>query len=244
MVNGKGPYLFLIDTGASGAGRIDASLVKELSLPVVGEVQGGDGSGRAAVSMPLIGVEKIDVGGVVMENLQLPSRDYNQRPGLPHVYGILGFGFFSQGIVTLDYVHRVLHIDRKGSLPAPDGKTVLSYEGDHIATFDLQVGDRIIKARLDSGNAAARFILPADVASALPNAGEPMPVGKARTVSGDIDIMLVQLTVPIRIGQFEFKDERVIYPGPGPFANVGSKLLSEFSITLDQANHRVKFERP
>ncbi|HET9952194.1 MAG TPA: serine hydrolase, partial [Candidatus Eisenbacteria bacterium] len=44
MVNGKGPYRFAIDTGGSGAARVDSAFAAALGLPVVGEVWGGDPS--------------------------------------------------------------------------------------------------------------------------------------------------------------------------------------------------------
>ncbi|HEY7546176.1 MAG TPA: pepsin/retropepsin-like aspartic protease family protein, partial [Blastocatellia bacterium] len=59
MVNGKGPFLFAIDTGASGAGRVDASLVEKLALPLTGEVRGSDGSGANARSMKLVQVDSL-----------------------------------------------------------------------------------------------------------------------------------------------------------------------------------------
>ncbi len=36
FVNGRGPFLFGFDTGASGMGRADSSLAAALSLPKVG----------------------------------------------------------------------------------------------------------------------------------------------------------------------------------------------------------------
>jgi hypothetical protein len=37
MVNGKGPFLFLIDTGGQGQARADVSLVQRLGLSTVGQ---------------------------------------------------------------------------------------------------------------------------------------------------------------------------------------------------------------
>ena len=194
--------------------------------------------------MPIVHIEKLAVGGLVFENLEVASRDYNLRPGLPHVSGILGLGLFEKGTLTLDYFNRLVRIDRNDALPTPDGKTIFAYEPGRAIVIDLQVGDQTVKTIVDSGNAAGRFILPAEVVAKLPKIGAPVAVGKVRTVSGEIDVMQVKLGVPIRLGQFEFKDEEVVFPGPGPRANLGSKLLAEFRLTLDQANRRIKFERP
>lgn len=45
FVNGKGPFLFAIDTGGQGQARADVSLVGTLGLKKVDEVLAGDGSG-------------------------------------------------------------------------------------------------------------------------------------------------------------------------------------------------------
>ena len=39
-VNGEGPFRFLLDTGAMGAGRVDASLAQRLRLETTGEPSG------------------------------------------------------------------------------------------------------------------------------------------------------------------------------------------------------------
>ena len=49
MVDGKGPFLFAIDTGAAGTARIDAALAAKLGLAQVGEARGGGGRGRDRV---------------------------------------------------------------------------------------------------------------------------------------------------------------------------------------------------
>src|SRR5882724_1233224 len=47
-VNGKGPFLFAIDTGAEGGPRLDSSLVEKLGLKPSGQIREGDPSGRNA----------------------------------------------------------------------------------------------------------------------------------------------------------------------------------------------------
>src|SRR3954453_3570993 len=50
IVNGQGPFLFLIDTGAGGLARADTSLVGRLSLPRAGSAPRNDGSAAAAAA--------------------------------------------------------------------------------------------------------------------------------------------------------------------------------------------------
>ncbi len=88
MVNGQGPFLFAIDTGAQGMARIDSSLAEKLKLSPVGQVQGSDGSGRNVRSMDVFMLDSISLGGVQFKEVRAPSRNYNTSPNMPKVDGI------------------------------------------------------------------------------------------------------------------------------------------------------------
>jgi hypothetical protein len=53
MVNGRGPFLFAIDTGATDDARIDSSLIEKLGLRVSGTDMVGDGSSAANSLKPM-----------------------------------------------------------------------------------------------------------------------------------------------------------------------------------------------
>ena len=78
MVNGKGPFLFAIDTGGQGDARADESLVKTLGLKKVGEVQAGDSSGKT-IPLDMVGIDSIKIGELEFKNLEALSRGYNSR---------------------------------------------------------------------------------------------------------------------------------------------------------------------
>ncbi len=242
-VNGKGPFLFAIDTGAGGAGRIDSSLVEKLSLPEVGEARGSDGSGANALTMKVIQVDSLSVGGLEFHNLHLPSRNYNTSPNLPHIDGILGFNLFADYLLTLDYAAKRVRIEQ-GQLPAPDGAEVLSFESQNgIPVVELQVGETKLRTHIDSGNTVGAFMLPASLAEKLDFVSPPVTVGKARTVSSEIEIKRGQLKGSIWLGRFEFRDPSVSYPAVSQDGNMGSPALQDFSLTFDQKNHRVKLAK-
>ena len=242
MVNGKGPFLFAIDTGASGQGRIDSSLVEKLALPQVGEARGSDGSGNNAQSMKVVQVETLTLGNLEFKNLNMPSRDYNLSPSLPHIDGILGFNLFADYLLTLDYAAKRVRVE-KGQLPETDGKEILSFENNRVPTVELQVGDAKLKAHIDSGNTAGAFMLPASLAEKLSFASPPITVGKARTVSSEIEIKEGRLKGSIRLGRFEFPEPTVSYPAVSENGNIGSRALQDFALTFDQKNLRVKLIR-
>jgi len=118
MVNSKGPFLFLVDTGAAGVGRIDASREDELKLPQVGEARASDGSGQNIHTIPIYRAETLQVGSYEMTSVDLASRSYN-RPGEMQIDGVLGFGFFANSLLVLDFPNKRVQII-EGSLPPTD----------------------------------------------------------------------------------------------------------------------------
>jgi hypothetical protein len=50
-----------------------------------------------------------------------------------------------------------------------------------------------VKAHIDSGNSVGAFIVPTTVAEKLTFSGDPLTVGKARTVSREMEIKQDQL---------------------------------------------------
>jgi hypothetical protein len=242
-VNGQGPFLFAIDTGASGMARADISLVEKLTLPEIGEARGSDGSGANTRSMKLVRMASLTIGGLELRDVTAASRDYNTSPRLPHIDGILGFNLFADYLLTLDYTAKRVRIE-KGQLPEANGKEILSYEGARgIPVVELLVGDAKIKAHIDSGNTIGTFVLPAALAEKLSFSSEPVTVGKARTVSSEIEIKEARLKGSIRLGRFEFPEPTITYPAVSDYANIGSRALQDFALTFDQKNLRVKLVR-
>src|SRR5882724_4063643 len=130
MVNGKGPFVFAIDTGGSGKARADSSLVERLSLEKIGEARGGDGSGQNAQSMSIVQFDSLSIGTLEFHNVQAPSRNYNTRPGMEHIDGILGFDLFSDYLLTLDYPGKRVRIE-SGQLPSAGDNGIMNFEIFH-----------------------------------------------------------------------------------------------------------------
>lgn len=242
MVNGKGPFLFAIDTGAQGTLRVDTSLVEKLELKKNGEIRAGDGSGQNLRVLDTVGVDLIKIGDLEFKDLTAITRNYNTSPAATHIDGILGFGLFTDYLLTLDYPGKRVRIE-KGELPAVNGKDILSFDNTReIPVVELQVGEQKIKAHIDSGNMSGGFILPAAVVEKAKLASEPIVVGRARTVSNDIEIKQAKLKDTISLGGFEFPEPIVIFPSFSD-ANIGSGILREFAMTFDQKNKRIKLQR-
>lgn len=242
MVNGKGPFLFAIDTGAGGEARVDVSLMKQLGLKVAGQVETGDGSGQNTRLLDVVSVDSLKIGGLEFRHVRAITRDYNTSPNLPKIDGIIGFNLFAAYLLTLDFPAKRVRVET-GELPLANQEDILNFEAPNgIPVVDLQVGGRKIKAHIDSGNLVNGFILPAAVVEKSNLTGRPIVVGRARTVSSDIEIKEVRLKDLIRLGKFDFPEQTVSFPALS-VANLGAAMMQNFAFTFDQKNKRVRLEK-
>jgi Aspartyl protease len=243
LINGQGPFIFGFDTGAQADPRIDASLAEKFALKSTGQVQATDPSRRNFQTSQTYKLESLSIGNLRLTDVTVISREFKNSPRPLKVDGILGLNAFAGYLVTLDFPARKLRLE-KGELLKSDGADVLDYKNEAgIATVDLAVGDKKIKARLDTGNGIGAFVFPTDFAEKFTFAGEPRVIGRARSATGDMEIKQVQIKDVIKLGRHEFPDATIVYPALGDIANVGFKTLDQFVITFDQHNGRVRLTR-
>ena len=243
MVNGQGPFLFGIDTGAQGGPRIDSSLVEKLGLKSTGQIREGDPSGRSPQTADTVKLDSVAIGNLRFPNVTAFSRNFKNSPRPLKVDGILGLSLFSEYLVTLDFPAKRLRIER-GELPKSDGANIVDYKSEGgIPLVELSVGSAKIKAHLDSGNMIGAFVFPTSFVEKLTQASEPVVVGKARSASGEMEIKQVQIKEMVRLGRHEFSDATITFPALGDIANVGAKILSQFAVTFDQQRQRVRLTR-
>jgi predicted aspartyl protease len=243
MVNGQGPFIFAIDTGAEGSARVDSSLMERLKLKAIGQRQAGDGSGRNVRTLDVVQLDSISFGGVQFKDVRAVTRDYNASSSLPRIDGILGFNLFADYLLTLDFPAQRVRLER-GALPQANGVEIISFDSERgIPVVELRVGNHKINAHIDSGNTAGGFILPTSLAEKLTFANAPVSLGKARTVSNEVEVKEVRLKENINLGRSEFKEPTIIFPALSDDANIGMQVLREFALTFDQKNKRLRLER-
>lgn len=112
-INGKGPYKFVLDTGATFT-CIDTKLVEELKLPDwkgqfgVAVITPGEGNVR------LVNVDSLEVGEAKATKLQACTIDLQQmqKQGL-NVKGLVGLNFLKSYRMSIDFEKRVLKLEKK-----------------------------------------------------------------------------------------------------------------------------------
>jgi hypothetical protein len=245
MVNGKGPFLFTIDTGAQGQARADQTLGARLGLQPAGKALAGDGSGMNAKEVNLVQLDSLAIGGVQFHNVEAIMRDYNRMspPDAPHIDGILGFNLFADYLLTLDYVGKRVRLEQ-GELPKADGKEILDFQSENgMPIVELQVGTLKVNAHIDSGNMRSELTLPTALIDKLTLASTPKVVGRARTTSNEFEIKEALLKDSLHLGGYEIAGPTITFADIFKDANIGSRLLQKFTLTFDQKNHRVRLIR-
>jgi predicted aspartyl protease len=103
LVNGKGPYAFALDTGASGSG-VSPALASELGLADRGKLSVMGGAGMiggsiSSIDTLQIGETRIAAVAVVVADFFAPL---SEAVGLP-IAGVIGHNVLKQFRVTIDY---------------------------------------------------------------------------------------------------------------------------------------------
>lgn len=241
-LNGQGPFAFTIDTGAGMQADIDTSVAERLKLRPSGTAINGDPSGENDREVNTARIDSIAFGGAEFRNVTAVIRPQRITRDYPDVDGILGFALFTDYLLTLDYPAMQVSLAR-GALPAPNGADILSFEIENrIPVIEVAIGKIKVRAHIDSGNFVAGFILPEEIVEQLQLISEPVTVGRARSVSNQIEIKQAQLRDTIQIGRFDYPQATITFPALSD-TNIGLKILREFALTFDQKNRRLKLER-
>jgi predicted aspartyl protease len=113
MINGRGPYRFVVDTGA------DRSVIADDVALSLGLIKGNEVSVQGVVrtvSTRVVGISDLSFGSITRRNLNLPllSRSYMGADGY------LGLDAVDGSRVTLDFANRALKVARPRTLSAFD----------------------------------------------------------------------------------------------------------------------------
>jgi hypothetical protein len=240
-INGKGPFRMFLDTGAQGS-AIDASLAKELDLPVKGKA-GITSPGGQPMPADLVAIDTVRVGSFERANATAVSFDRLglHGPGAPR--GVFSANAFFEGyLLTLDYSQQQLWI-YTGELPAANGQDVFEYSAtERLPVVPLQVGGKAFRLHLDSG-ASGGFTLPLDAAKDLPLDAAPREVGRGRRVDREVVIYGATLKGTVTLGRFTFDNPGLTFNEGIDVGHVGYAVLKDFAITLDKKNRRIRLDR-
>ena len=238
LLNGRGPYRVLVDTGASPAVAVSPTLARRLGLRrELGYVRLRAANGkwvraaRATLrSVRLGGAEFRDVPAVILD------------AGAPEFDGVIGMGLFSRGVVTFHFPSKRLSL-RPGELDTADPDTLAArfVHGVPLVPVSppLRDGRRVTSVLLDTGSNGG-LVLPAELKDELDvdDSFSGRVVGE--TLGGPRHIELVKVRGKVRLGRYDAADPVVgLAPGRGA---IGTPALLGFDVSIDQRSKRVRLK--
>jgi predicted aspartyl protease len=232
-VNGRGPFRFAVDTGASGWGRADTTLVSALHLKTGMPATTSDGIQKARVAT--VHLDSLELGGVSRKDLEVIARDYDSRMSPDAAFsGIIGREFFADGLLIIDYPERTLSFSRTLSL-SPTGPNVLRYE--RAFRVPVSIGEVRTEGNLDTG-ANVAFVLPKSLFKRVSDA--PLQhAGAGRLTNSRIETMRATVRGPFRIGGVSLSDVPVRVSDRYPELLVGAHALQHFVFMIDQRSRSI-----
>ncbi len=240
----RGPYHFLIDTGASVtlispelAARYVAKNAPPTATPIV-RVKSADGE-TALLSATTL--RRIQLGGARFDNVQALIYDcaaISAHLGI-QIDGILGFPLFRETLLTLDYPHsRVLLQRRSASMLLPG--TPIAFNNERkTPIIPLRLGNETFVALLDSGSDAELSLNPVGLHPEF--AVQPRLGATIATLGGDREQHIGRLSQTLLIGDYPI--DRPIVDLTDELTSLGGGVLKNFTVTFDQEHSRVTFYR-
>jgi hypothetical protein len=244
-VNGKGPYRFILDTGAVTT-VVSDELSRELSLTPPAGVQVASVGGGPAPAIVVI--HDVRIGDAVLADMiaaVMPLGGLLKGENTPR--GVLSAASFPGYLLTYDYPGKHISI-RKGALGSADSKSTFQYTEEQVLpTVPVRIAGHDMQVHLDTGSAFG-LTLPAKFLTDLPLASRPKEAGKVRTGGGEFPVSIARVNGMIELGKYKLDVDEVRFsdarPGPGPAAgNIGYDVLRRFVVTLDSKNRRIRLDQ-
>jgi predicted aspartyl protease len=236
MLNGRGPFRFLIDTGTGGEAFITDELADQLNLPTIGHARLGDPSGLGQRRADIVQIQSLSVAGVEFSGVKAIRHSLNGED--LSCQGLLGFTIFKNYLLTIDYPNRRMVLG-SGALVADGGRSVLAFRmPDGVPIALMRIGGLRVDAQFDSGGTG--LSLPAQIAARLKFSSDPVPFGNGQSLSTRFQIKAGKLRSDVHLGQYKFAQPFVEINPAFPMVNFGSCPMRNFAITFDQANLLVR----
>jgi hypothetical protein len=252
MIQGRGPFHFILDTGADAA--VSDTTARALGLVIKNTGDQDEGVGESRVQTGQATLAELAIGPVVLRDVGvevLPLGDSTQVFGAAPVDGIIGLPIFAKFVVKHDFVHHTLTFTPPGATPPPG----------IVVPFDLPAQIPVIDAELDG--VAGRFGVDTGARSALllyrPFAESHQLAEKYGAhfegvtgwgVGGPVRSLLARAH-ELRIGPLQLHEPvvRISLQKAGATTSsamaglIGPDVLAQFDVTFDYPHHRMVLDR-
>ncbi|HZW96087.1 MAG TPA: aspartyl protease family protein [Candidatus Eremiobacteraceae bacterium] len=254
QLNGRGPFHFILDTGAGDFAIVD-DVAQRLGLQVEDAGQ-ENGVGEKKVRIGRTQIAKVQLGDLRFEDLKatvLPNGDSGNVFGKKPVDGIVGLDLFQQVVVSHDYIHMVL------TFTLPDK---FNYRGPGVIVhFDRPRQIPVVDAELDG--VRGKFGIDTGARSSLLAYGPFVDQNKLKEkydaklegvtgwgIGGPVRSLLARAK-ELRIGEVVVRDLVIrlsiqkagLTTSSAMAGLIGPDVLSQFDLTVDYSHDRLIFEK-
>ncbi|HEY4147236.1 aspartyl protease family protein [Pinirhizobacter sp.] len=232
-VNGRGPYRFAVDTGASGMGRLDASMLATLGLHPSDRAATSDAV--KTVEVETTHLDSLSLGSLERKDLDVITRDYKkQATGDAAFDGILGRAFFSDGLLVIDYGRRQITFSTASRL-SRDDSDALSYE--RAFRVPVRINGKLFEANIDTG-ANVSMVVPSHMWSGISSA----PLERSGT--GQLSNTKIETSQGVVAGSVELsavvlKDVDAKVSDRFPEILIGAHLMASSILAIDQRSNTI-----
>jgi hypothetical protein len=254
MINDKGPYNFLFDTGTDPS-TINKQTAEKIGLQLDTIKREGVGYGENPIIAYLCYFPKMALGNISQDSLisvALNLSIFETKFSIP-VVGVLGYSFLYNKRFTIDYPKRkIIFYERE--LPTPKNilvkqQLILNDTESTPAVEGVSVGGYLLKLIFDTGSSLSLNL--SQTADSLYNFSKSMTQLKADTLEGygGKAISYSGVLKNFEWGKIKLEEVKIsIDPNKKsdayrPVGSIGNELLQNYRVTFDYIDKIVIIEK-
>ncbi len=237
-IDGKGPFRFILDTGASVT-VIDRKLADRLALPEVGETEIGSPLGGTVTAKEL-SLPDVNMAGLGLGNLRALAFDlFGEMGGDDMPVGVLASNAFTGHSLIFDFPRAEIRVSAD-LLPPADGREVFDFcSPDGKPSLTVDVAGNKFCVHLDTGS-PGDLTLPLSAAEMLSLESEPVVMGNVRLIGKEMSILGASLVGDLQVGTMLMPNPEIGFLEGAPVGNLGQGILMNSELAVDHENSRLR----
>lgn len=252
-INGKGPFLFVLDTGFGGNIVVSSEVARSLNLKQSGEPVEVSGFGENKVIFTQADAAVVQVGDVDLLNQRLNVVPENNV--LPGIDGVLTYEFIKKFVIEINYQDKTLtlsklkHLETSASGSNSDDFISIDLSDENIPLVKAVLDGEEGVFAIDTGSKDSIILYPAFVSrNNLDKKYSTRALVTGRGIGGLFHLEVARSS-NLRIGKFSLNRILVYFLDQksqsmrGVDGIIGFGLLKRFNVVLSYADSYIKLSK-